>query len=41
MIKNILINNMDQVNEETGVLSSALPEHENIRGNKYYMEDLQ
>lgn len=39
MIKNILTNNLDQVNGESGEF--ILPEHENIRGNKYYMEEIQ
>jgi len=41
LIKNILNNNMDQVNKEEYETEGTLPEHENIRGNKYYMEDLQ
>jgi len=41
MIKNILNNNMDLVNAESSGLNTALPEHENIRGNQYYMEELQ
>lgn len=40
-IKNILINKMDQVSEVNGDASATLPAHENIRGNKYYMEELQ
>jgi len=41
MIKNILSNNMDLVSEEENDSGFTLPEHDNIRGNKYYMEDLQ
>lgn len=41
MIKNILNNNMDLVTAESSDLNTALPEHENIRGNQYYMEELQ
>ena len=41
MIKNILNNNMDLMNAESPDLTSTLPEHENIRGNQYYMEGLQ
>ncbi len=41
MIKNILSNNMDLVSEEEKDLGFTLPEHDNIRGNQYYMEDLQ
>lgn len=40
IIKNILINNMDQAHKEDE-LNGSLPEHENIRGNKYYIEELQ
>lgn len=41
MIKNILINNMDQASEENNAAIVTLPEHGNIRGNKYYLEELQ
>jgi len=41
MIKNILINNMDRIEDNFGETTGALPEHENIRGKNYYMEDLQ
>jgi transposase/biotin operon repressor len=41
MINNILSNNMDLVSEEEKVSEFTLPEHDNIRGNQYYMEDLQ
>lgn len=41
MIKNILNNNMDLMNSESTDVNSTLPEHENIRGNQYYMEELQ
>ena len=40
MIKNILSNNMDQVDDNDD-MAMTLPEHENIRGKNYYMEDLQ
>ena len=33
-VRNILKNNLDDIQEET--LFSKLPEHENIRGNQYY-----
>jgi hypothetical protein len=33
-VNNILKNRLDGIQEET--LFSQLPEHENIRGNKYY-----
>jgi len=32
---------MDLVSEEEKVSEFTLPEHDNIRGNQYYMEDLQ
>lgn len=41
VIKNILLNNMDQLEENSGDIAGTLPEHENIRGKNYYMEDLQ
>jgi hypothetical protein len=41
MIKNILSNNMDQVDDNDDDMAMTLPEHENIRGKNYYMEDLQ
>ncbi len=41
MIKNILNNNMDQDSEDDRESGVTLPEHENIRGNKYYIEGLQ
>jgi len=40
MIKNILSNNMDQADDNED-MTMTLPEHENIRGKNYYMEDLQ
>jgi len=41
MIKNILSNNMDQVNDGESETLFILPEHENIRGTTYYTEALQ
>ena len=41
VIKNILFNNMDQLDEDSNNTIGTLPEHENIRGRNYYMEDLQ
>ncbi len=41
MIKNILSNNMDQASEKDKEPDFILPEHENIRGYQYYMEELQ
>ena len=41
MIKNILTNNMDQSGEENKETDFTLPEHDNIRGRQYYMEELQ
>jgi len=41
MINNILSNNMDQLIEESNGYSDVIIEHENIRGNQYYMEELQ
>lgn len=41
MIKNILINNMDQASEEDKDTDFTIPEHDNIRGSQYYMEELQ
>ena len=41
MIKNILTNNMDQSGEEDRESDFTLPEHDNIRGRQYYMEELQ
>ena len=41
MIKNILSNNMDQVNDGESEILFMLPDHENIRGNTYYTEALQ
>ncbi len=36
MIKNILKNGMENIEEEQNLFNSALPDHENIRGNNYY-----
>lgn len=41
MIKNILSNNMDQMDVEDFEINGTLPEHENIRGDQYYKEELQ
>lgn len=41
MIKNILINNMDQVSDDEYNANVTLPEHENIRGNSYYTGAIQ
>jgi hypothetical protein len=35
-VNNILLNGMEAIEEEQGVLFKSLPVHENIRGNQYY-----
>ena len=39
-IKNILNNNLDSLQEDSEVSEKILPQHENIRGNEYYNEEV-
>lgn len=40
MIKNILANGMENMEDEPDPFSRTLPDHENIRGNNYYNQEI-
>ena len=40
MIKNILANGMENMKDEPDSFSRTLPDHENIRGNNYYNQEV-